>query len=87
MTEQTMTATPLERAIGLTVQDLAKEQGITHKEIQERCGMADKTFRRYFTEFDRHIPAVELERVAAVLGVPLSEIARRAEDRLKGSGK
>lgn len=77
-----MTASPLERAIGLTIQDLAKDQGITHKEIQERAGMPDKTFRRYFTEFDRHVPASELERVAAILDKSVSELFRLAEDRL-----
>ena len=87
MREQTMTATPLERAIGLTIQDLANDRGISHKEIQERAGIHDKTFRRYFTAFDRHIPMEELEKVAAVLGVTLSEIAALAEERLNRSGK
>lgn len=85
MTRQTVTATPLERAIGLTIQDLAKEQGITHKEIQTRCGMPDKTFRRYFTAFDRHVPLEELERVAGALGVSVLEIVRLAEERLHRS--
>ena len=87
MRETTMTASPLERAIGLAVQDLAREKGITHKQIQEATGIQDKTFRRHFTESIRHIPTDELELVAKALGTTASAIIRMAEDRLKRSGK
>lgn len=86
MKEQTMTATPLERAIGLTVLDLAREQGVTQKEIQARTGIHDKTFRRHFTESIRHIPMEELELVAAALGMTASAVITLAEERLERSG-
>jgi hypothetical protein len=87
MRDTTMTATPLERAIGLTIQDLANSLDLTLKEIQAKTGLADKTFRRYFTECTRHIPLEELELVAQALGTTVSDIAGLAEERLRRSGK
>jgi len=72
-------ATPLERALGLEIQNEARRQGLTHKAIQQIAGINDKSFRRYFVTGERHIPANEAQRVADALGVPLSTLMARAE--------
>ena len=73
-------ATLLERAIGLTVQQEARRKGMTHKRLQELTGINDKTFRRYFVACERHIPMDDLAKVATALGHPLSHLMAMAEE-------
>lgn len=76
---ETTAASPLERALGQQVQFEAKRQGLSHKEIQARAGINDKSFRRWFVEGARHIPLSAILATAEALGVPASELMARAE--------
>lgn len=62
---------------------LAKLRSKSHKDLQERTGIKDKTFRRYFVAGERHIPVNELKRVADELGLSLSELIARAEASMR----
>jgi len=70
----------LERALGLVIQNEARRQGLTHKEIQRRSGITDRTFRRYFVAAERSIPVDEVVKVAAVLQMPASALFALAEE-------
>lgn len=75
-------STPLERAIGDEVHDLARRKRMSHKEIQQAAGVGDRSFRRYFVEGSRAIPVDVLARVADALGVSVSALIQGAEGRL-----
>lgn len=79
---RTTEGTPLERAIGLEIQNEANVKRLSHKEIQRQAGMTDRSFRRWFVSSERHIPFEEIEKVAAVLGIQPSVLMRRAEAAL-----
>lgn len=72
----------LEQAIASEVRAIAAAQRITHRTIQDRAGMNERTFRRYFIETERRIPLEALASVAAALGVRVSEIVAAAERAL-----
>lgn len=75
-------STPLERAIGDEVHDLARRKRMSHKEIQQAAEVGDRSFRRYFVEGSRAIPVDVLARVADALGVSVSALVQGAEGRL-----
>lgn len=64
--------------VGERIRALRTMQGLTQKELGERCGMADSAIRRY--ESDRGNPTQEtLQRIAAALGVSVSDLLGQEE--------
>lgn len=58
-------------SVGDTIRKLRKQQGLTQRELGDRCGMADSAIRRY--ESNRGNPTQEtLQRIASALGVSIS---------------
>lgn len=80
------TVTALERALGAEVRALATRKSLTHKEIQERTGITQRSFRRYFVECSRSIPIDTVMRVAEVLGVTAADLIQAAEVSVAVSG-
>lgn len=74
---------PLARALGLVIQHEAKRQGKSHTEIQRATGIKDRSFRRWFVAGDRRYVIEDVEKVAAFLGVPMSELLARAQEEVK----
>lgn len=65
--------------IGDNIRALRKEQGLTQKELGERCGMADSAIRYY--ESNRGNPTQKtIERIAAALGVHILDLVGIGED-------
>ena len=56
-------------------------QRIKATDMQARTGIKHASWRNWFVTAARPVPYPELEKVCAVLGVPLSELLRRAESR------
>lgn len=64
--------------VGERIRALRAMQGLTQKELGERCGMADSAIRRY--ESDRGNPTQEtLQRIASALGVSVSDLLGQEE--------
>lgn len=65
-------------SIGGNIRALRKRQGLTQKELGDRCGMADSAVRHY--ESDRGNPTQEtLQRIAAALEVSVSDLLGQEE--------
>lgn len=69
------------RVIAETIRAERAAKGLTQKGLAERAGIPVQTYLRYELG-TRDIPAVQLMRVAAALGIPFSTFARRLQDRL-----
>ena len=69
------------RIVAETIRAERAAKGLTQKGLAERAGIPVQTYMRY-ENGDRDIPAVQLMRVAAALGIPFSTFARRLQDRL-----
>lgn len=55
-------------SIGENIRRIRKEQGLTQKELGERCGIADANIRKY--ESDRQIPKIQtIQKIAEALRV------------------
>lgn len=80
------TVTALERALGAEVRALATRKSLTHKEIQERADITQRSFRRYFVECSRSIPIDTVMRVAEVLGVSTADLIQAAETSVAMGG-
>lgn len=75
----TQKSSAFEQAVGAEVRAIASRKSLTHKEIQERSGVGQKSFRRYFVECSRPIPLEALMSVAAAMGVSVADLIRAAE--------
>lgn len=69
------------RIVAETIRAERAAKGMTQRALAERAGIPLQTYLRY-EKGTRDIPAIQLIRVAAALGVPLSVFARRLQDRL-----
>lgn len=70
---------PLEQALAAEVRSIAARKSLSHKEIQERSGVGQRSWRRYFVECNRAIPIDVVVRVAGALDVAPSELVKSAE--------
>lgn len=62
-----------ESMIWQNIRRIRKEQGLTQKELGERCGIADANIRKY--ESGRQIPKIQtIQKIANALNVPMNEI-------------
>lgn len=77
---ETNTSSQFEQAVAAEVRAMAARKSLSHKEIQQRAGVEQRSFRRYFVECNRAIPVDVVLRVAEALGVSGSELFKAAED-------
>jgi DNA-binding Xre family transcriptional regulator len=62
----------------------ARSPRLTAREMQRRTGIKHASWRNWFVTAKNPVPYDELEAVCDALGVPLSELLRRAEVRRAG---
>ena len=67
-------------SIGKRIRALRTEQGLTQKQLGERCGMSDAEIRKF--ESDRGSPTVRsLQRIADALGCSVGYLADGQADK------
>lgn len=74
--------TPLEVCIADEVLAIVAAKHLRHNEIQTATGINERTWRRYFVEHSRAIPAVVLIEVGDAIGVPAEQVIAAARVRL-----
>lgn len=74
--------TPLELCIADEVLAVVAAKHLRHNEIQAATGINERTWRRYFVEQSRVIPAAVLIQVGDAIGVPAEQIIGAARVRL-----
>lgn len=74
------TARPLGQRVADEVRAEAARQGMRgQSELARKAGLTHPTVRRYFWSGERATTLHALEQVSRALGVPASELVRRAE--------
>lgn len=74
--------TPLELCIADEVLAIVAAKHLRHNEIQAATGINERTWRRYFVEQSRAVPAVVLIEVGDAIGVPAEQIIAAARVRM-----
>lgn len=70
-----------EAALVDVILDEVKAQRYTATEMQARTGIKSRSWQNYFRQRARPIPIKAVYAIADVLGMPGSELMRRAEER------
>lgn len=66
--------------VELEVKLEAVRKGIPYKELAAKVGVSEDRLYKAFSDPTRHLSTSELVRASKILGVPASELMRRAEE-------
>lgn len=75
--------TTLEAALADEILAEVARQRLTATEMQRRTGIKSRSWQNWLRNRSRPLPLTAAETIAEVLGMPLSELVKRAEHRVE----
>ena len=73
----------VERAVPDVLLEAVKDERYTAGAMKERAGITPRTWSNYFTSHTSPVPIGAVWAIGDVLGIPGSELMRRAEERAR----